>query len=158
VQRVTVADLVGQDTGAASDVGYATPGIEESELVVTFKHPGRVGENCRDLSEEEKAKLPRHMRRDRVCDRARADVWMRVAVDGAVVHEGAYEPKGIWHDGNSIAIERIVVVPGEHWVRVEIGDSLDPGEWTFRSEQTVSFSENARRVLAFDRLAGFTLH
>ena len=153
-----LAALVALGLGAASDVGYATPGIEESELVVTFKHPGRVGENCRDLSEEEKAKLPRHMRRDRVCDRARADVWMRVAVDGAVVHEGAYEPKGIWHDGNSIAIERIVVVPGEHWVRVEIGDSLDPGEWTFRSEQTVSFSENARRVLAFDRLAGFTLH
>jgi hypothetical protein len=74
------------------------------------------------------------------------------------VVERAYPPKGIWHDGNSVAIEPIAIDPGDHVVRVEIGDSLDPDEWSFATEQELSFASDARRVIAFDRLSGFTAH
>jgi coenzyme F420-reducing hydrogenase delta subunit/NAD-dependent dihydropyrimidine dehydrogenase PreA subunit len=155
---VALALVVALVVGVGADLGFAAPAGPGSALVVTFKHPGRREEHCRELSEAERAARPRHMQLERVCDRARADVRLRVSVDGARVVERAYPPKGIWHDGNSIAIEPIAIEPGDHVVRVEIGDSLDPDEWSFATEQELSFASDARRVIAFDRLSGFTTH
>ena len=153
-----LAVIVSAGIGAVSDLGYASPRVDGSELVVTFKHPGRVSEHCHDLTPEEKARLPVHMRRDRVCDRARAAVRMRVKVDGRRVIEKVYEPKGVWHDGNSVAVETVPVPPGKHEVEVEIGDSHRPDEWSFKAEKEIAFTREARRVVAFDRLTGFTVH
>jgi ferredoxin len=153
-----LAVIVAAGMGLISDLVYATPRSEGSELVVTFKHPGQIGENCRELSEAEKAARPVHMRQDRVCDRARASVRLRVALDGEPLIESTHAPLGIWSDGNSVAVERVSIEPGEHRVRVEIGDSADPQEWTYVTDQTLTFTEQARRVIAFDRLAGFTAH
>ncbi len=155
---VALALLVAVLVGAVSDLGFAAPAAPGSELVVSFKHPGRREEHCRELSEEERAARPVHMRLQRVCDRARADVRLRVSVDGERSVERAYEPQGVWNDGNSVAIESIPIDPGVHVVRVEIGDSLDPGEWSFATEQRLEFTTDARRVIAFDRLSGFTAH
>jgi hypothetical protein len=65
---------------------------------------------------------------------------------------------GIWSDGNSVAIERISVEPGEHRVRVAIGDSLDAEEWSFTDEQILTFTDSERRVVSFDRVVGFRWH
>jgi ferredoxin/coenzyme F420-reducing hydrogenase delta subunit len=144
--------------GVGSDTSYAAPGIDGSELVVTFKHPGQIGEDCRILTEEEKAALPVHMRKDKICDRRRADVRMRVAIDGTPVLEQAYAPKGIWGDGNSVAVERIPIAPGIHEVSVSIGDGHDPEEWAFAHSASLEFEESARRVITFDRLTDFVVH
>ncbi|MEB2344948.1 MAG: hydrogenase iron-sulfur subunit [Deltaproteobacteria bacterium] len=144
--------------GTVADLGYAAPGIDGSELVVSFKHPGAVSEHCRTLSPEELEALPVHMRRPEVCDRARADVRLHVSVDGKPVLDGRYPPSGIWGDGNSVAVEHIPMTPGEHHVTVAIGDTHDPEAWAFQIEETLGFGENARRVLTFDRLAGFRWH
>ena len=144
--------------GAVADLGYAAPGIDGSELVVSFKHPGAVSEHCRTLSPEELEALPVHRRRPQVCDRRRAEVRLRIAIDGKPVLESAYPPSGIWGDGNSVAVERLAVAPGERHVTVAIGDTHDPELWAFQTEQTLTFDENARRVLTFDRLAGFGWH
>jgi ferredoxin/coenzyme F420-reducing hydrogenase delta subunit len=154
---LVAAILVGA-IGVVSDLGYAAPRREGSELVVTLKHPGKVGENCRELSPEELAQRPVHMRRAQICDRARASVRLRVSVDGVRVIEESVPPTGIWSDGNSIAVERLPVEPGEHRVHVAIGDSADLEEWSYTTEQTLSFEDAARRVVAFDRLSGFTWH
>jgi coenzyme F420-reducing hydrogenase delta subunit len=151
---VVVAVLV----GVPSDFGYGAPRPPASELVVTFKHPGRTDEHCRVLSAEEQAKLPAHMRRDRICERRRADVRLRVSLDGQVAASGSYPPEGVWGDGNSVAVVRVPVEPGSHAVSVAIGDSLDPEEWTWRADETLEFTPDARRVVAFDRLAGFGWH
>jgi coenzyme F420-reducing hydrogenase delta subunit/NAD-dependent dihydropyrimidine dehydrogenase PreA subunit len=155
---LALALLVAALLGAVSDLGFATPAAPGSELVVTFKHPGRREEHCRELTPEELAARPAHMRLARVCDRARADVRLRVTVDGVRRVERTYEPQGVWNDGNSIGVAALPIDPGRHVVSVEIGDSLDPEEWSFRSEHALEFREDARRVIAFDRLAGFTAH
>jgi hypothetical protein len=98
------------------------------------------------------------MRRDRICDRGRASVRLRVELDGVPVVERSYAPAGVWSDGNSVAIEHVAVAPGEHEVRVSIGESSDPAEWTYGTQGRQAFTEDARRVLIFDRLAGFTWH
>ncbi|HXV36615.1 MAG TPA: hydrogenase iron-sulfur subunit [Myxococcota bacterium] len=144
--------------GLASDFAYTAPRIDGSQLVVSLKHPGLASENCRDLTPEELAATPVHMRKPRVCERERLPVRLRVSIDGAFALERSVEPSGIWKDGNSVALERIAVAPGERRVRVEIGESADPDEWHFADERAVAFSEESRRVVVFDRVEGFTWH
>jgi hypothetical protein len=98
------------------------------------------------------------MRQAEVCKRGRAPVRLRVSLDGARVIDETFAAKGIWGDGTSVAVAPISVAPGEHQVRVEIGESHDPEEWTYLREQTLEFDERARRVIAFDRVSGFTVH
>lgn len=158
VGSVALALLVTACLGVASDWGYTAHAAPGSELVVTFKHPGRHSEVCRKSSAEALERLPVHMRQAEVCERGRAPVRLRVSLDGARVVDESFAPKGIWSDGSSVAVEALSVAPGEHQVRVEIGDSHDPDEWTFAREETVEFDEQTRRVIAFDRASGFTVH
>jgi len=155
---VVVASVIAAVMGTLSDLSYAAPRIQGSELVVTFKHPGRISEDCRELTEAEKARRPIHMQRDQICARRRATVHLRVSIDGKPVLEENYPPGGIWGDQNSVAVEHIAVSPGHHRIAVGIGDSLDPQEWTYRVEETLSFDKGIRRVVTFDRVAGFKLH
>jgi coenzyme F420-reducing hydrogenase delta subunit/NAD-dependent dihydropyrimidine dehydrogenase PreA subunit len=144
--------------GLVSDLGYTPPEIDGSEFVVSLKHPGLASENCRDLTEEELASTPIHMRRERVCERTRPSVRLRVAIDGAIALETSVPPSGIWEDGNSVAVERIAVDPGEHLVSVAIGETASPDEWSFGEERTITFTDETRRVVVFDRVAGFVWH
>jgi hypothetical protein len=141
--------------GVVSDLGYASPEVDHSELVVSFSHPGTSGENCRTLSEAELAKIPAHMRKPVQCDRGRTAVRLTVRIDGTEVLRTAVEPAGIWGDSNSVALERIPVDVGSHVVEVSIGDTADPDEWTYRDEQTLDFKLEDRRVIVFDRVSGF---
>ena len=83
---------------------------------------------------------------------------LRVSVDGERRVDHAYSPSGIWSDGSSVAVVPLSLTPGEHAIRVEIGDSHDPDDWSHVSEQTIEFDERFRRVIAFDRASGFKLH
>jgi coenzyme F420-reducing hydrogenase delta subunit/NAD-dependent dihydropyrimidine dehydrogenase PreA subunit len=142
---------------AGSRVAYASPVRAGSELVVTFKHPGQVSERSREVSKEELERTPVHMRRARVYERARAPVRMRVIVDGRTVVDRTYAAKGLWHDGNSVAVETLAVPSGAHLVEVAIGDTHDEHEWSHHMTQRLDFSSDRRRVVSFDRLAGFVV-
>jgi coenzyme F420-reducing hydrogenase delta subunit/ferredoxin len=144
--------------GFVSDLGYATPIVDGSELVVSFKHPGHVRERCRDLSEEEIEARPIHMRQAQECERGRAPVRLLVEIDGEQVVRREFAPTGLWEDGSSVAVERVPVEPGSHEVRVAIGDSSQADEWKFRDSRKLEFSTDARRVVVFDRMNGFSWH
>ncbi len=140
---------------AGSRWSYASPVPAGSELVVTFKHPGQVSERSREISKEELEKTPVHMRRARIYERERAPVRMQVRVDGRAVVDRIYPAKGLWHDGNSVAVETITVPLGAHAVEVAIGDTHDAHEWNHRMSQRIDFASDRRRVVSFDRLSGF---
>jgi len=144
--------------GIVSDLGYAAPRIDGSEFVVSLKHPGVISENCHELSEEELAAQPVHMRKKRVCERMRSPVRLRITIDGETALQAQVAPSGVWQDGNSVAVKRVAVEPGEHQVSLAIGETADADEWSFHDERTIHFSEEARRVVVFDRVAGFTWH
>jgi F420-non-reducing hydrogenase iron-sulfur subunit len=152
---VLLAGVFAGIVGVASNLGYASPQSPRSVLAVSFKHPGQMSENCEEMSEEELADVPVHMRKARKCERARSPVRLRVHVDGQPVVESSFAPSGLWSDGPSVAIERVPVELGEHTVRVEIGDGPDPGEWSFADERTLEFTREHRRVVLFERVDGF---
>jgi hypothetical protein len=147
--------LISASTYAVSELGHKGAEPQDAELIISFKHPGKLAQVCRDLSEQEKKKLPVHMRPPKVCTRERADVRLRVAIDGREVVEKAYEPRGIWNDGNSIAIERMSVSAGRHRVSVRIGDTRDPRAFPHYSEKEIQFAAGTRAVVLFDKLVGF---
>lgn len=155
VAAVIVTGVLAWGVSAGSRWGYASPVLAGSELVVTFKHPGQVSERSREVSKEELEKTPVHMRRARVYDRERAPVRMQVRVDGRTIVDRVYPAMGLWHDGNSVAVETISVPSGAHTVDVAIGDTHDGGEWNHRTSQRLDFSAARRRVVSFDRLSGF---
>lgn len=135
-------------------VAWGVPRPALPELVVSFKHPGAVVEDCRQLTDAEKQALPVHMRRDQECGRARAAVRLVVTVDGVVTHDQAYPAKGLWGDGNSVAVAPVAVPPGEHRVEVTIED----GATSHGDARTVSFVHGERRVVLYDRNVGFGWH
>lgn len=156
VAATFIASAIAFLTLLGSRVGYGGPPQHGAELVVSFKHPGRTGEHCRKLSEEEKQKMPPHMRREEICERGRAPVRLKVEVDGAVRVSSTTRPEGLRSDGPSIGVETIALPPGEHRVALSIGDSHDPNEWSHRDERTITVGSSGRIVVLFDRSTGFT--
>lgn len=135
-----------------------TPAQLPSQLVVSFKHPGVAGENCRPVTEEEKASQPAHMRQDTICERGRASVRLRVVVDGEKRLEKSYAPHGLSGDGNSVAIETLELPPGSREISLFLGDTSDPNEWNHASVRTFDMLQGERRVALFDKMSGFTWH
>ena len=90
--------------------------------------------------------------------RGRWPVRLRVQVDGRTALDQFYRPKGLSHDGPSMAVARLPLKPGPHQVLVELADTADPDNWTLRWSETVEFRESQARVVLFDTKAGFSLH
>jgi ferredoxin/coenzyme F420-reducing hydrogenase delta subunit len=152
---VAVAAALAAIALGGSRLGYALPASDDATLVVSFKHPGSVQQQCRDRSPEELQSLPPHMRQARVCERRRVAVRLRVYVDGARKIDRDCEPKGLWDDGNSLALERIPEPPGRHLVRVELGDTGAGGEYDHVEERALDFEPRRLRVVTFDKVDGF---
>lgn len=136
-----------------SSASFATLHSEEPAFVVSFKHAGEAREQCRELSPEELAALPSHMRRSEQCKRQRGAVWLLVEIDGKPVLERSYAARGLWGDGMSAGIEQIDVSPGAHTVRVALGDRA--GEWRWDEERALEFRNYHRQVVTFGGAGGF---
>ncbi|MBI4517533.1 MAG: hydrogenase iron-sulfur subunit [Deltaproteobacteria bacterium] len=141
-----------------SAVPYAPPARSVPELVVSFKHPGNRESACHKPTAAELEALPVHMRPETICPRRRPPVRLQVRVDGQLLVDRAYPPRGLFGDGNSIAIEHLKVPAGVHAVAVAIGDTAGAHEWTFNDSRSIDFGSQERRVLLFDRVLGFSWH
>lgn len=154
---IALAAGLGAMTFAFSDLPYRTPHSSQPELVVSFNHSGAILE-ARKLTKEELDKRLPHMRAQVNVTRERVPVRLRVQVDGQTLLDQSYQPKGLSHDGPSMAVARLPMSSGPHEVRVELADTADPDQWTKQWSETVDFQESRNRVVLFDTKAGFSLH
>lgn len=154
---VLLAVLLGALTAALSTLPYRTAHDPAPELVVSLHHSGEVLQPRALTKEELDRRLP-HMRAQVNTARERAPVRLRVQVDGRVVSDRAFAPKGFSRDGASVGLVRLPVAPGAHAVRVDLADTAAPEAWTRHWEETVAFETNRLRVLQFETRAGFVLH
>ncbi|HEX7478316.1 MAG TPA: hypothetical protein VF331_10955 [Polyangiales bacterium] len=95
------------------------------------------------------------MRRDEICDRSRADVRIRVTVDGRVLYQQAHHPSGLYADMNSIGVVHVPMSAGAHALEVSVGDTHDASEWSYHGAQRMDFPAHGRHVVVFDRTRGF---
>jgi ferredoxin/coenzyme F420-reducing hydrogenase delta subunit len=153
---IVLAVMLGGTAWLASALPYRTLHSSAPELVVSFVHQGDpLG--SRKLTKEELDKLLPHMRTQVSLTRERVPVRLRVTVDGVIVHDQAYRPRGLAKDGSSLAIVRLPEQPGTHTVSVQLADTTDPERWTQSWEQNIEFRENHISVVMFDTKTGFVL-
>lgn len=129
---------------ALSRLPYVPPPAPPSVLVVAFKLAGDEAEAAADVESE----LP-HMKGMKKRAR-RLPVRLRVTIDGVVVHEQAYDPKGVRGDSASVGTIELAMQPGLHEIEVALGGSADSGKWDHVERHFVRFEQNRRRVLQFD--------
>ncbi len=135
-------------TWAGSEAPYVAPD-GSPELIVSFRHSGELLEAERRFTEEELERLPPHMRTEFVSSGERVPVRMRVYLDGTLLVEQEYRPRGLRRDGPSTAMERIELPEGTHTLRVLINDTAHPDVWPHEWSGEVDFRSGDRRVLLF---------
>lgn len=86
--------------------------------------PERV-ERCRQLSEEELARLPAHMRQPVVCEGASAQYRLTVLHDGVVAAERIVHGGGLRQDRRVYVFHELPLDPGDNTIEVRF-DRIDP--------------------------------
>jgi ferredoxin/coenzyme F420-reducing hydrogenase delta subunit len=141
---------------AGSRLAYEVPLDSRCELVLSVKHSGEFLEGEEDYEGAED--LAPHMRAARQLQKERAPVRLQVELDGEIVLDTAIRPGGVYRDTASIGMRRVTVDPGTHSVRIRIGETGDPGEWTYEEEKVLEFRDLNRRVVLFTGEDGFRWH
>lgn len=162
LRRVAAASVLWLVLAGATVLGSFVPAGSSTpvapSLIVSFEHAGEVGEVTKLLSEAEQAGLPVHMRRDRLVERRRSAVRLRVRIDGELVLAKTYAPTGLWSDGVSTGLATLPVGAGEHRVEVALGDTEAEDQWRYVEERTMTFVPGERRVVVLERGRGFAWH
>lgn len=141
--------LFGGATALGSEFTYVAPDRPEAMLVVAFKHAGKPLDS-ESAVETELPHLKGMKKRAEL-----APVRLRVLLDGSVIHEGIYHPRGIKRNSASVGLAELGVSPGKHRVEVLVGETPDASEWTWRASTDLDFTPRRRRVVQFDADAGF---
>jgi ferredoxin len=148
-----VAGAVTAASVAPSHLRVTNPAPAAPQLVISFKAFGeRVDTSKLDPAAE--AAKPVHMRSQSGGRARRADVIVRVTVDG-ITEERAFTAKGVSRDGPAIGEWRRPWEAGEHQVVVEIlrGGDAAPERW----EGTMQARERRLSVIVFEPASGFVV-
>lgn len=137
---------------AAPPYTQLTP--EQAVITVAFSHAGERREECRQLSQEELARLPPNMRAPMDCPRERSPVTVRLLLDGELLIEEVAQAPGLYND-LGIDIYRTAKVPvGEHTLAVRMNDNVRVDGPTFTHEQTVKLEPAQLLVVDFNSETG----
>lgn len=115
---------------------------EHARLRLGWRLPGQFEERCRELTAEELARQPVHMRSPRECVRTALTYRLAATVDGRAVVEKVVTAPGLRADRPLTVEEDLEVTPGDHDVLVTFRPDAAPG-----IGQAFSFEGRAR----FDR-------
>lgn len=80
---------------------------------------------CREPTEEELARLPAHMRRDRICDWRVPPHRLRVRVDGRVLEDATIEAAGVRGDRPLYVYREFPLPPGTHELEIRFSPLRD---------------------------------
>ena len=121
-------------------------------LKLSFSHGG--ARSCRDLTEQDLAKLPPNMRRTEICDRERLPVFIEMDLDGETVYRASLPPSGIAGDGPSRVYQRLVLPAGEHDVAVRLRDTTRAQGFDHTAERRISLTPEQSFAIDFRPVAG----
>lgn len=122
---------------------------EDHALVkLSFSHAAQHKMACRERTDEELAKLPKHMRVRKDCPRERADVVVELEMDGKQLFHVVLPPTGLTHDGASSIYRRLPVQAGEHHFVARLKDKAE-GDFNFVREEKVTLTAGKVMVIDF---------
>ncbi|MCA8917994.1 MAG: cytochrome b N-terminal domain-containing protein [Planctomycetes bacterium] len=155
LRRILVVALLivvlGGATVGFTRLAYIPPDRPPSVLIVSFKLAGHEKNVGQDVDTE-----LGHLKgmKGRV---ELEPVRLRVLVDGRVVHEQSYAPRGIHENSASVGAVEIPMGTGKRRVQVQLGQTADVDEWTWAFDEELEFDQSHRRVVQFDSSHGFQL-
>jgi len=120
---------------------------DHAVLRLGWRLAGQVRERCRDLTPEELAARPVHMRQAHECTRAALTYALTTSIDGDVIARKRVRPPGLRGDRPLSVEEELIVRPGEHAVKVTFSPvTAEPGAAVLAFEGALRF-ERGRVVL-----------
>lgn len=133
-----------------SHLKVENPAPSDPEIVVAFKALGDLV--TQEAPMEEDLSKPIHMRGRSTEKPHRADVRVRIWVDGQL-HEDNYAARGISHDGPALGEWRSTVAEGPHTIKIEIltGEQAEPKTWS----GTLEAERRSIQVITYNPGAGF---
>jgi ferredoxin/coenzyme F420-reducing hydrogenase delta subunit len=123
---------------------------DHSVLRLGWRLAGQVREQCRDLTPEELARRPVHMRTPRECTREVLSYDLRAFVDGTLVVDKRVKSPGLRADRPLAVEEEVAVAPGDHALKVTFTPAdRDSGGRVLSLDRTLRF-DRGRVVLITD--------
>lgn len=119
---------------ALSRAPYATGPAEASLVRLSWRARGQQVEECRPLTQEERERLPAHMRPSEICERRGVPYLLEVTLDDRAVLTDTVHPGGARADRPVYVYREIAVSPGEHELRVRFAAVAVPEAGSERSE------------------------
>ena len=104
--------------GALSRLPYDAEGADAALLRLSWRIRGERVQECRPLTEEERAALPPHMQREEVCEGRIAPYRLRLRVDGQELEASTVTAAGARQDRPLYVFREIPLPPGEHRLEV----------------------------------------
>ena len=127
-----------------SRVAWDPVPTDDGVLRLSWRIPGEMVETCRQLTEEELARRPIHMRREMECERRVLPYRLTVTVGGRVALMETVEP-GRGRGVRPLGVHRELPLPaGEHPVEVTWYPVTDDVEITAEAERSFRISARLR--------------
>jgi hypothetical protein len=153
--------------GALSRVPYQSDRSASAVLRLAWRARGVRVEECRQLTEEELANLPQHMRRSEVCEGRLLPYRLTVDVDGTTLVNTEIRPAGAREDRPLYVLQDLLLAPGPHDVSVvffrerKVGSEAEasaatPARLEFRGE--IEFAVREIALITYDAEAKELVH
>lgn len=153
---VAIAALVAASSRARVRINASGDAL----LTLAVRYVSQSEEVCRKASEEEKAKMLPHMRREEICERGKKESRVRLWVDGKEALDERVKPLGLRSDGVSVLLHSYPLTAGAHPVRVtleQVKSSEGGSEGIAEFSQEIKFEGNRRYLIEYQSEAGFRL-
>jgi len=146
-------------TGAlASWPAWRLLGPEQAVISLSLRHAAKTQVECKPLTAEEMISLKPNMRRPVGCPRERWPVYVELLRDGRLLYRGEHAPAGLWNDGPSTVLERIVVPRGPQALTVRLRDTGRREGFDYQQEIRADLAAAQNFVIEFRADQGFVYH
>lgn len=111
---VAVAGAAALAIGAGSRVSHVPPGAGAATVRLSWRFTGERVQECRQLTEDELASQPIHMRRTEVCEGRVLPYALRLELDGRLTVQEIVEPSGARGDRPLYVHRELPLEPGTY--------------------------------------------
>lgn len=128
---------------------------ERGQIRLVITHGGQLLNTINDIDPETAAKLPDNVDPSMLLGGERHPVQLRVAVDGDILFEESYDPRGLRNEGAIFAQEALWLAPDSYGVEIWLMD--DEVEWRSVFADTIVIADEEVSNLVFDEGEGMFL-
>jgi len=153
-QLVAYAAFVGTLVTFAGSPAHTHLEPDLALIRLSMRISGDIVGECRTVAAPELSRLPPNMRAAEVCPRERADVRVRLALDGTTVVDETLVPRGLARDGAAYIHRRIPVAAGEHRLAVRVDLDAARAGPTNETERSVRLAPGTLLTIDYDPSRG----